>query len=90
MMNKIEMKLMLNKLLLSNKWCGKKFGCDDSDCPFRGGMIRNHGYNRFNCFGCDYDLCDSCVHRKLFVLTKVVKRQESNHVGLLQTKIYKL
>ena len=64
------------------QWCGKRFKCDDGDCPFRGGMIQNHGYNRFSCFSCDFDLCDSCVHRKLFVLTKVVQRQ-SNHVRSL-------
>ena len=49
---------------------GKSFHCDDSDCPFKGGDIQNNGYNRLNCFSCDYDMCDSCAHRRMFILTK--------------------
>ena len=51
---------------------GKKFRCDDSDCPFSssGGSIANNGFNRLSCFRCDYDMCDSCAHRRTYVLAK--------------------
>ena len=53
---------------------GTSFQCDDRDCPFRNGDILNNGHNRISCFACDYDLCDSCVHRRKFVLSKISKR----------------
>ncbi len=44
---------------------GRRFRCDDSDCAYRDGKIRNNGYNRLNCFKCDYDVCDSCATRRI-------------------------
>eukprot|EP00095_Tigriopus_kingsejongensis_P011148 maker-scaffold534_size144770-snap-gene-0.35 protein:Tk11148 transcript:maker-scaffold534_size144770-snap-gene-0.35-mRNA-1 annotation:"uncharacterized protein conserved in bacteria" len=62
---------------------GRMFTCDDSDCAFRG-EIKNTGYNRLNCFNCDYDLCDSCAHRRMFILTKYLKYHGS---GITQSEI---
>ncbi|TRY80466.1 hypothetical protein TCAL_10488 [Tigriopus californicus] len=59
-------------LKLLPKENGRSFRCDDSDCAFKG-EIANTGYNRLNCFSCDYDLCDSCAHRRMFILTKYLK-----------------
>lgn len=52
---------------------GKRFHCDDSDCPHRTGAtgILNNGFNRLSCFACNYDLCDSCAHRRTAVLAKL-------------------
>lgn len=66
----------LKYLKLMPKNCGRTFTCDERDCPFPG-EIHNNGHNRLSCYTCDYDLCDSCVHRRLFVLTKFVKRNSS-------------
>ena len=56
---------------------GPQFQCDERDCPFRGGEIINNGHNRISCFYCDYDLCDSCVHRRTFILSKCIKNDDS-------------
>ena len=37
--------------------------CFSSHCPVVG-RIRSSGHNRFNCFLCNFDLCESCVYRK--------------------------
>jgi len=43
---------------------GPPFACSSSNCPIVG-RIRSTGQNRFNCFSCNFDLCESCVNRKL-------------------------
>ena len=48
---------------------GKRFLCDDSDCPVATGIL-NNGFNRLSCFACNYDLCDSCAHRRTTVLAR--------------------
>jgi hypothetical protein len=59
---------------------GPQFTCDDMDCPFGNKTnIYNNGHNRISCFLCDYDLCDSCVHRRIYVLSKCISQQPSNH-----------
>ena len=57
---------------------GKDFECDDRDCPIQGNRILNNGHNRISCFVCDYDICDSCVHRRIYVLSKVIKKNKSD------------
>merc|ERR1712062_606994 len=58
----------LRYMKLMPKNFGPYFQCDEIDCPFRskGGEILNNGHNRISCFHCDYDLCDSCVHRRIY------------------------
>ena len=43
---------------------GPPFACSSSNCPIVG-RIKSTGQNRFNCFSCNFDLCESCVNRKL-------------------------
>ncbi|TRY70488.1 hypothetical protein TCAL_10104 [Tigriopus californicus] len=52
------------RMRLWTKGLGPPFKCCSSDCPILG-TIQNNGQNRFNCFPCDYDLCDSCWRRQL-------------------------
>ncbi len=44
---------------------GLGFHCDDSDCRTPGDEIKNSGFNRLNCFLCDYDICMACANRKI-------------------------
>ena len=46
--------------------------------PFQGGDILNNGHNRISCFVCDYDICDSCVHRRIYVLSKCLLPMPDN------------
>jgi len=43
---------------------GPKFRCDSGLplCPVIGQDVDNVGSNRYNCFTCDHDLCQGCVH----------------------------
>ena len=43
---------------------GPPFACCSSKCPVVG-RIRSNGHNRFSCFTCAFDLCESCVNRKM-------------------------
>lgn len=52
------------RMKLLAKGLGPPFKCCSTDCPILG-TIQNNGQNRFNCFPCNYDLCDSCWRRKL-------------------------
>ena len=43
---------------------GKEFNCDSQDCKIpKEEMMYNSGYNRLNCFDCDYNLCMTCANR---------------------------
>ena len=44
---------------------GLGFHCDDPDCRSPGDEIKNSGFNRLNCFICDYDICMACANRKI-------------------------
>jgi len=43
---------------------GPPFACNSSNCPVVG-RLRSTGGNRFTCFPCNFDLCESCITRKL-------------------------
>ncbi len=65
-------KISFDKIKLLNKvlrlWpanLGLGFHCDDSDCRTPGDEIKNSGFNRLNCFLCDYDICMACANRKI-------------------------
>lgn len=67
----------LKYLKLMPKDFGPHFSCDERDCPFGSKCnIYNNGHNRISCFACDYDLCDSCVHRRIYVLSKCINAQD--------------
>ena len=43
---------------------GEGFNCDSQDCKIpKDEMMYNSGYNRLNCFDCDYNLCMTCANR---------------------------
>merc|ERR1711892_1262112 len=59
---------------------GCPFLCDDwapkkgKKCKSKGREIPSRGENRFNCFVCDYDLCEECV----------IARGAQKHSGLFK------
>ncbi len=58
-----------------------QFSCDGGrGCPCGPSSIVNTGNNRFNCFICDYDLCRSCVERRL-------REQEPEHWNKASTGV---
>ena len=56
---------------------GPPFVCSSSDCPVIG-KIQSNGTNRFSCFPCDVNLCDSCARRKLRECAPSRRRQRSS------------
>ncbi|XP_023341120.1 uncharacterized protein LOC111711101 [Eurytemora carolleeae] len=63
---------------------GPSFSCDSDDsleCADKGSQIKNNGKNRYNCFLCDYDLCESCVQKMSEKLEKsdCISVHWSNH-----------
>jgi hypothetical protein len=65
------------------------FQCDDRDCPFRGDIL-NNGHNRISCFVCDYDICDSCVHRRIFILSKCIRTPQNASMSDYSSKFCNL
>ena len=62
--NKIRCPKCRSRLKLWPANHGPPFACSSSNCPIVG-RIKSTGQNRFNCFSCNFDLCESCVNRKL-------------------------
>lgn len=59
---------------------GPPFKCSSKSCAILGEIMSN-GANRFNCFECDFDLCDSCARRKLDNLAKRSSSSSSSNNG---------
>ena len=52
------------RLWPANLGLGEGYICDSIDCKTsKDEVILNSGYNRLNCFVCDYDLCMTCANR---------------------------
>jgi len=67
---------------------GPPFSCSSSHCPIVG-RVRSSGSNRFNCFLCNFDLCESCVYRKLGKSVMSIEREE-RQFGVQRSSIVQL
>ena len=63
---------------------GPPFTCSSSNCPIVG-RIKSSGQNRFNCFTCNFDLCESCVYRKLG--RSVMDREEEQSRRMVESHL---
>lgn len=56
---------------------GAGFHCDNTECRSPRDEMVNSGYNRLNCFTCDYDICMACANR-VVCLKQNIKPSVSN------------